>query len=56
MASFTKLGFVSISLTPSLNTFYVVVTNGFLEDMILVLDILYLVCYKTKVILPENCN
>ena len=54
MASFTTLGSVSMSLIPSLGIFYVVVTNGFLEDMILVLDMFYLVCFKTKVIYPQQ--
>ena len=42
--------FFFMSLTHSLAIFSVVVTNGFLEDIILVLDILYPVCHKTKVI------
>ena len=54
MASSTTLGSVSVSLIPYLKFLSVVATNVFLEDMILVLDIFYSVCYKTKVILPEN--
>ena len=53
MDSYTTLSFFSISLISSLTIVYVVATNVFLEDMILVLDIFYLVCYKTKVISPE---
>ena len=56
MSFFTTLGFVSISLIPFLTIFYVVCTNSFLEDIILVLDIFLLVCYKTKVILSVNFN
>ena len=41
MDFFTTLGFVSVSLIPSLTIFYVLVNNGFLEDMILVLVLLY---------------
>ena len=52
MASFTTLGFVPISLIYSLTIFSIVVTNDFLEDMIPVLDLLYLVYYKTKIIVP----
>ena len=52
MASLTTRGFVSMSLIPSLEILSVVVTNDFLEDMILVLGIIYLVYHKTKVILP----
>ena len=52
MAYFTTLGFVIMSLFPSLTIFSLVVTNDFLEDMISVLDFLYPVNYKTKVILP----
>ena len=53
---FTILGLVSMSLIPSLGLFSIVETNGFLGDMILMLDFLYTVCYKTKLILPENFN
>ena len=53
MASLTMLGFVPMSLIISLKIISVVVTNDFLEDMILVLDLLYPFYYKTKVILPE---
>ena len=52
MASFVTLGFVPISLIPSWEILSVVVTNDFLEDMILVLGLLYPVYYKNKVILP----
>ena len=48
----TTLGFVSVLLIPYLKTFSVVATKGFLEDVILVLGLFYLVCYKTKVSLP----
>ena len=53
MAYLTTLGFVLISLIYSLTFFSFVVTNEFLEDMILVLDLLYPIYYKTKLILPE---
>ena len=53
MASFTTLGFVPMSLFPSLKFLSVEVTNEFLEDTILVLDLLYPFYYKTKLILPE---
>ena len=56
MDFYTTLGFVSISLIPSLPILYVVATNNFLWYMILVLDIFYLVFYKTKVILSANFN
>ena len=49
MDSFTTLVFVPISVFPTLKK-SVIVTNAFLEDMILVLDLLYLVNYKIKVI------
>ena len=52
MDSFTTVLFVLVSLIPSSAIFYLVVTNDFLEDMISVLDFLYPVYYKTKVILP----
>ena len=52
IASFNKLGFFSMSLIPSLTFLSVLVTNDFLEDMISVLDLLYPVYYKTKVIVP----
>ena len=50
MAYFTTLGFVPMSLIPSLAILSVVVTNNFLEDMISLIDLLYPVNYKTKVI------
>ena len=50
MDSFTTLGFVPISLILSLKILSLVATNEFLEDMILVIDPLYPVYYKTKVI------
>ena len=56
MASFTTLGFVFISLIPYSKKLYVVATNGFLEDIILVLYLFHLVCYKTRIILSENFN
>ena len=40
MAFLTTLGFVTMSLIPSLTVLLLVVTNDFLEDMILVLDLL----------------
>ena len=43
MDSFTTVNFFPMSLIPSLEILSVVVTNKFLEDMILVIDILYLV-------------
>ena len=46
--------FFFMSLILSLMFFYVVANNGFLEEMILVSDIFYLVCYKTRVILQAN--
>ena len=51
MDSFTTLGFVPMSVFPSLTILYVVVTNDFLEDMISVLDLLYPVYNKIKVII-----
>ena len=48
MAFSTTLGFVSISLIHYLTILYVVVNNGFLEDMILVIDLFYLVCTHSK--------
>ena len=39
-----------MSVVPSLIILFVVVTNEFLEDMISVLDLLYPVYYKIKVI------
>ena len=51
MDFFTTLGFVSVLFIHSLTIFSVVVTNGFLEDMILVLDLLHMFCHKIKVIL-----
>ena len=56
IASLAILGFVYVSLIPSLTIFSVVVTNGFLEDMVLMPDFIFQVFYKSKVILPENCN
>ena len=56
MDSSTTLGFVSISLIPSFNFLSVVATDGSLEDIILVLDVFYLVCYKTKLMSSENFN
>ena len=56
MDFFTTLGFVSMSLISFLTILPVVVTNGFLEDTILVIDILYPVFYKAKVIVLENFN
>ena len=52
MASFTTLGFFLTSLFPFLKILSLVVTNAFLEEMILVLDLIYPVYYKTKIILP----
>ena len=49
MYSYTTLGFVPMSVFPSLKILYVVVTNDFLEDMISVLDLLYPVYKKIKV-------
>ena len=42
MVYFTTLSFVLVSLIPSLKILSVVLTNAFLEDMISVLDLLYL--------------
>ena len=56
MAPFSILGFVSMSIIYFLTIMYEVVTNVFLEDIILVLDIIHPVCYKAKVILPESSN
>ena len=53
MAYLTISGFVLVSLISSLGFLSLVVTSEFLEDMISVLDIIYPVYYKTKVILPE---
>ena len=50
MAYITTLGFVPMSVFPSLTILSVVVTNDFLEDMISVLDLIYPVYYKIKVI------
>ena len=47
----TPLGF-SHAINPLFDKFSVVVTNDFLEDMIFMLDLIYLYYYKTKVILP----
>ena len=41
VASFTTLGFVPMSVFPSLKILSVIVTNDFLEGMISVLDLLY---------------
>ena len=56
LALSTTSGFIYFSLIPSFTILSVVATNGFLEDMILVLYIFYLVCFKTKVILSVNFN
>ena len=56
MASFTKSGFVPMSLILSLKILLLVVTNAFLEDMISVLDLLYAVYYKSKVIFNSDKN
>ena len=50
MDSFSTLGSVPMSLILSLKILSVVLNNEFLEHMILVLDILYPVYYKIKVI------
>ena len=50
MAYFNTLGFVPMTLNNYLKFFPLVVTNDVLEYMISVLDLLYLVYYKTKVI------
>ena len=52
MASFTTLCVFPMSLIPSLTIFSVVLTNDFLGEMILVIDLLYPVYYKTKLIVP----
>ena len=54
-AFFSHIRFLNI-INPFFEYFYVVVTNVFWEDMILLLDFLYPVCYKTKVLLPGTCN
>ena len=48
--TFTTLGVSHMLLIPSLKFLFVVGSNEFLEDMILVIDIIYPVYYKTKVI------
>ena len=50
MDYFKVLGYVPMSVFHSLKNKLVVVTNDFLEDIISVLDRLYPVCYKIKVI------
>ena len=50
------IGFCFCVINSFLAHFSVVLTNSFLEDMILVLDLLYPVLYKSKIILPENFN
>ena len=49
VASFTTLGYVTMSTIPYLTILSVVVNTEFSEDMISVLDLLYLVNYKIKV-------
>ena len=51
MVYFTTLGFVLMSLIPSFINLLLVLINEFLEDMISVLDLIYPVYYKTRVIL-----
>ena len=54
MDSFAKLGFVPMSVIPSLTICPVVVTNDFLVNMISVLDLLHPVYYKIKVIFNSD--